>query len=668
MPKRADFRAKASLAGVDDLNIPWKRALKRAEKQAGRSFGKIERLGMRASRGMRRGFRAAGSAVQGAGRAAGMAKRGFGALAKTGGLLAAGFGMAVDRAGKFELEVARLGNLLDNSIDPVSEYSDLLKDMAIRYGTDPIETAQAAYMAFSGGVDTTKSALQEFLPVALKAAKAGFAEPAVAVDALTSILNTFADTGITAAEAANKLFVTEALGKTDFAKISSEIGQVAGFAKEMGVSFDEVLSTMATLTKVGLSTGAAFTQVSSIVAGIVQPTAKAEKRMKKLLGKEFVGAGAIKEVGSLVKWIERVKEVAAEKGPGIITEIFGRKEAIKGTVRLAGSGFEDLLTITAKMGDSAGTLDNKFANVQKRMGFRIQQMKTGFSLLIGELGGGIAEGLGLGDLDDIPERVAKAGKGIRSGAKGFAEGFVKALDPANELATMDWQQFAVSAGRSFGEVTSAIGSLATAAADLINTAVDVKDAWDDARKGVDRSQQAAKKVGTRTIERVTIQKQIEELDARAMYGDFAAGRAAQKLEEGLAQTVMEAWSVGHLRSNTLKDQGIGVHAAGQARQRKIARTGIAETGGAGLSAGLGIMGAAIPPEILAEVIRKSMAFDPRSRSGVMGAGKPVDIGGEVKITIEDKTGASKEVSVEATSKNPKVPVRPAVGKRKTGTG
>ena len=667
MARKADFRAKAALTGVDDLNVPWSRALKRAERRAGRSFSKIERMGMRAHRGIRRGFARAGTELQGVGRAAGVARKGFGALAKTGGVLGVGLGLAVDKAGKFELEVARLGNLLEAGVDPVAEYGDLLQDMAVRFGTDPIEAAQAAYMAFSGGVETSKDALKEFLPVALKASKAGFAEPAVVVDALTSALNTFKDSGITAAEIANKLFVTEALGKTDFAQIAASIGDVAGFANSLGVSLDGILAPMASITKEGKTTSAAFTQMRALLTGVAGATGKFKKEFKKI-GVPF-GPDAIRSASDMVEWVTQLKKAVDVKGTGILFKLFGRQEARNAAIRLTTTGFEDLINITDGLGNSATALGDNWDNVQKRMGFRIQQFKQGFSVLVDSLGSGIAEGIGFANVasEDVPAAINRASRSVRQGAAGFASAFVGALVPANELADMDWQRFAVSAGRAFGEVASAIGKVAVAAANLINTAAEVKSAWDDAREGVDRTEEAAKRVGSRTIERTTLAEELYQL------GPIGNEELRRSLQEQLNEQAAKVGAaiargdfgrVGAL-TGTGAGRGVGMHAAGRARKRQRARQPVVQTAAAGLGAGLPFAGM-VPTDVLAEVVRKSFAFDPRSRTGVMGQGR-TEVGGEVKVTIEDKTGGTKEVSAEVVTKNPKVPVRASVGKRRTGT-
>jgi TP901 family phage tail tape measure protein len=444
---------KAILRGEDELSRPWGVALKRAERQAGRSFTRIERMGLRAQRGFLRTGAAIGKGYRLANRGARAATGALGTFTKTLGGTAGAAALAVDQFGRYEMEVARLGNLLPKGSDAVGDFAGQIKGLAVQFGTDPIEAARAAYMSFSGGVEASKASLGSFLPVALKAAKAGFTEPAIAVDALTSVLNTYKDAGLDAAAVSDKLFVTEALGKTDFGQIAANIGQVAAFGRDMGLSFDEILAPMAALTKTGLSTSAAFTQLESLLAGITAPSGQAAAALKQL--EIPFGPQAIKQAGGIVPLLKRIQEVTGKVGKGAIQQIFGRKEAQKAAFTLTSTGLADVIATLDGLGNATGRTETNIENLQRTTGFRIQQMKTGFKALVGELGGGIAEGLGLDKIENIPEAVDRAGKKMRSGAQNFAAGFLRAASGGKELSDIDWDRFGQNAGRVLGKLTKA---------------------------------------------------------------------------------------------------------------------------------------------------------------------------------------------------------------------
>ncbi len=625
MPKKADFAARAALRGVDDLSTPWDKALRRAERSAGRRFGRIERIGLRASRTLRRAMRksldpigAAGGALRRGGRALGVFTKALG----VGGAVGA---LAVDRYGKYEVAVDRLGNVIDGAIDPVAEYGATLKRTAVAFAIDPIETATGAYMAFSGGVEGTKDALMEFLPVAAKASKAGRTELATAVDALTSIRNVYGDLGT--AEISDRLFVTEALGKTDFGKIAASIGDIVAQGDAAGLTLDEMLGPMASITKTGVETSAAFTQLSSMISGLQEPTPKAEKALKKL-GISF-GPGFVKNAGGMVNVIRQIRDAVEEFGAGevLTKKVFGRKEGMKAATRLATSGFADLVEIVDALGESSGTTDERFGALQRRTGFRIEQLKVGAKALFGELGGGLAEGLGIDRLEDVPGAVGRASVAVRSASKSFAEGFTRALVPGGKLAALDFDSMAKEGGKALGTIVSALGKFVVWAGHAINKAGKLVE-------GVEAFADAAIKLGVVDDPGVAQRGRFvdrDELDPWGLsrgYIPEQLRRPGDELPAGVREIGRGAMTAELARRTTAPDLG-GFRAAPSG-------------GGAARIAGL------------------------VNKLGPRGAGEAagVDVGGEIVVTVNVPSGVDAHVATK--SKTRKVPLRASVGKRAEG--
>jgi hypothetical protein len=176
----------------------------------------------------------------------------------------------------------------------------------------------------------------------------------------------------------------------------------------------------------------------------------------------------LKQVGGLTKYVAKLREViqsgkkiGGKRGVDVITQLFGRKEAQKALFRLTDRGFGDLVRVTEGMGDAASLTEDKFANMSRRTGSKVQQLKVGFAGLFTELGGGLVEGLGVeaAGPEDIAAKFEAAGKKVRSGAKNFAQGFIQALVPAGDLANTDFDSMAKSAGTAFGKLISGLGKL-----------------------------------------------------------------------------------------------------------------------------------------------------------------------------------------------------------------
>lgn len=538
--RKGHFQAKAELKGIDNLSIPWAKALRQAEQNAGRSFGRIEKAGMRARRAMLR--------TAGAGAAIGReSRRSFGpAIAGLKGVgiaaagAAAGGALAVDRFGDYELEVARIGNLLPSTVDAVELLDGVLKKQAATLGIAPMDVALAGYQALSSGVDASVESLDAFLEVAGKATVASGGEMATSVSALTAIMNTYKDSGLTALEVSDKLFKAEALGVTNFDQIAQNIGQVVSQAKELGVDLDQLLASMAALTKTGLGTSDAFTQISAILSGIQTGGTGGTASVFQELGLP-TGAEAIAQVGGLDAYVARLreviqsgKEIKGQRGKDLLPLLFGRKEAQKGLFALTGSQFEGHRATLAGIRESMGQTEANFANLEKRTGFRVRQMQVAFGQMATALGGGIAEGLGLGDLESIPDAALGASRKIQSAASGFFKAFSKAFEPMALASDLDWDAWAADAGAALGKIATAAVRVGKAIAFVLEKYAELLNLAGGTGKEIDenrsKAERAAEEQGAAIL-------QVGE-DFRTGGADWNRARGTRELfERGLMRKV-----------------------------------------------------------------------------------------------------------------------------------
>ena len=651
MPRKSEFAAAATLVGKDQLSKPWKKALKSAERQAGRTFSKMERAGLRTTRILNKGFKATGKGVRAIGKAGRFAGRTMKGMALATGGVVVGAAAAVDQFGKYELAVARLGNVLGTKgTDIVDEYGGALKGLGVELGVGPLEVAEAAYQALSGTTIRAKDELLGFLRAAGQASVAGGTDMATAVKAAAGVMEVFGDEAGDVNEIFNKLFVTEREGVTTFGDLAANLGDVTAFAKAMGLSFEEILGPVASLTKTGLSTSASMTQLTAIIGGVTNATGKQKKAFK-----DFdipFGPDAIQKAGGFVKLLEKIGD-ASRKDKGAFQKLFGRKEAIKGTARLAQSGLESLRTTMSGFKTETTVFQDNFANMEKRTGFRIRQLKSGFSGLIGELGGGLAEGLGIAETstEKIGGSFLSAGKALRSGAKNFAQGFIGALIPGEKLADINWDQVAKDGGAAFGGFITTLGGLATSFISFVKTITEGVSAVAEFGKAA---------LAGDAVKDVAAEREAElGLQTFQTAADFDADPAA-----AIGRFFNQQATTGREAALTLQ------RATGAARSGEFIETN--------------------PALLLAEIEKRSgispgdfsrhrdFSFTPNKKtlkklSGATPAGAGAagaDVSGKIEISVGDKrTGGGSGVDVKATSKNPNVKMpAPKVGKRKVAGG
>ena len=199
----------------------------------------------------------------------------------------------------------------------------------------------------SAGIPASESI--QFLSVASKLAAAGVTTTKVAVDGLTTVINAYGLEASDATMISDKFFGAQQAGKTTIEELATNIGKVAPLAKNMGISIDEVLSSVSALTLQGIKTNEAVTGVRAALSGIGGPSVEA-KKLANELGIEFNEA-ALKAKG-LEQFMRDVID-ATGGNTNAMKVLFGSIEAVNSVVSLSSNNFESLSRVQDQVASSA---------------------------------------------------------------------------------------------------------------------------------------------------------------------------------------------------------------------------------------------------------------------------------------------------------------------------
>ena len=159
-------------------------------------------------------------------------------------------------------EVATLSNGIKGDL---TSWMNQVVDITRTIPVSANEAAKALYQIVSAGHDGADG--MRILEVAAKAAIGGVTDTATAADAITTILNSY-KLGAEHAEAvSDQLFTTVKLGKTTFGELGQSISQAAPLAASFGINIQDVLAAVASLTKQGVPTAQAMTQIRAAISG-----------------------------------------------------------------------------------------------------------------------------------------------------------------------------------------------------------------------------------------------------------------------------------------------------------------------------------------------------------------------------------------------------------------
>lgn len=244
----------------------------------------------------------------------------------------AGVGVAATKmAADFDLGLRKVGSLVGGFTDKeMKALTDQTLAVSRALGIDAVKATDALYEAISAGVP--KENAVDFLAVASKAAIAGVTDTKVAVDGLTSIINSYGLKTSDAKEISDAMFQSVNIGKFQFNELASAISIATPLASSLGIGFKEVLAAGATLTSQGFSISEALTSVRSAMTAIISPN----KAMQAVLESTGYATGeALLKAKGFQGALETLRE-ATGGSVSTLTDAYGRVEALGAGLKLTG--------------------------------------------------------------------------------------------------------------------------------------------------------------------------------------------------------------------------------------------------------------------------------------------------------------------------------------------
>lgn len=248
-----------------------------------------------------------------------------------------------------------------------------VRQLSADMGVNAVDSANALYQAISAGVP--KENAIEFLAVATRAAIGGVTDTQTAVDGLSTVLNAFKIPVNEAERVADLMFTTVKGGKTTFEELSASLFQVAPMAATAGVSFDTVSAALATMTKQGVPTNVATTQLRQSIQAMIKPTADMKSALDTL--GYASGEAMLAELGFQGS-LDALKE-STNGNNETLGKMFGSVEGLQAVFALTGENAAMFTADLAAMENATGASTDAFNEMEKSTGRQFEALKAQFA-------------------------------------------------------------------------------------------------------------------------------------------------------------------------------------------------------------------------------------------------------------------------------------------------
>ena len=244
-------------------------------------------------------------------------------------------------------------------------FVDRLSQIASETGADITALGEAAYQAMSAGIAPTRD-MADVLAVVEKSARlasGGFTDTETAISSSLSVLNAY-KMGVDQLDKVQGILLqTQNKGVTTVGQLGSALSKVTPTAAAFGLSFEEVATSIALMTKQGTNTDVATTALSSALSELGKSGTTASKNLEAaaqsagLTGTSF--SELIADGMNLSEILTLMSTYAEENGLSLV-DMFGSIEAGRAALQLAGSNADEYNEILASMGDTAGLVGDAF--------------------------------------------------------------------------------------------------------------------------------------------------------------------------------------------------------------------------------------------------------------------------------------------------------------------
>ncbi|MCO6358541.1 phage tail tape measure protein [Roseivirga pacifica] len=273
--------------------------------------------------------------------------------------------LAVD----FDESMTKIQTLVGLSEDTVKGFRTEVLKLAGKTAQAPAALADALFTVTSAGLRGAE-ALQ-VLEMAAKGSAVGMGDTKEIARAVTAVMQAYGPEVLNAAQAMGILTATVREGNLEASELAPVLGRVVGLAAQLGVGFDQVGASIATFTRLGVSSSEAVTGLRGFLNAMVKPSKEGADALSQIgmsfadLRAEIAQKGLTQTMIKLINTFDGNVEALGKVIPNV--------EALGVALGTAGAQGEDYLKVQEEITNSTGILNKAFEDTSKSGAFRIKE-------------------------------------------------------------------------------------------------------------------------------------------------------------------------------------------------------------------------------------------------------------------------------------------------------
>lgn len=290
--------------------------------------------------------------------------------------------LAIRSAMRYEEGMTKIATLTTATTAEVNAMSDAMMRFGAETGVAPQKLQQAMFLLASSGLSAGTAI--EALHMSAQAGALGLGDVGTVADAVSSAINAYGEANLSARDATNALINAVKLGKMKPEELAGSLGRVIPVASAMGVSFQEVVADMASLTQIGMSSSIAATSLRATLMAIAKPTNDAAKAMA-LLGLSTTDVRESVASKGLLPTLQMLSEKVGGNTSEMV-KMFPEARALAGILAWTGANAKNSAKNFDELKKNADQLSKGMEYLAKQPGFQVKQAMAGFQTSLLKVG------------------------------------------------------------------------------------------------------------------------------------------------------------------------------------------------------------------------------------------------------------------------------------------
>lgn len=282
--------------------------------------------------------------------------------------VAAGFAVAGIAAYKYEQNLLKIRNLTGLTAAETKKYGDAMLDLGKQTGSTPLKLSEAFYFLASSGFKGKEA--MDALKVSAEASAAGLGDVMATADVVSSAVNAYGHSNLTAAHMVDVLMKTIEVGKAEPEALAASLGRIMPVAQGLGVNIEDLGGMIAGLTLTGLSSAEAVTSLRGTMMALSAPTKMSQAAYKDmgLTYKEVSDSirknGLIETLQSLYERVDGDRLKMRMLIPNV--------RALNGVLSLLGPNYQKNLEVIDQVNNAQGKLNETMKATRETNVFKLK--------------------------------------------------------------------------------------------------------------------------------------------------------------------------------------------------------------------------------------------------------------------------------------------------------